>query len=241
MLPVLSVYNSLEAYFSIFHPLMFHEIWANICKDVETTKNVWEALIHNHVAHNWGCSILFCETVVSHGSLRFKDLDLVALSIPIANSQTTMKVFGIVENVELRTITPDKPLDQRLLKAHKRIGSPDYRITFYLRVKQSNIPLKLNSIFTVSSVTALRTVYKQFVLNAELDSSPLGEVILNPGGLSEAFRLDVVDVEGNEKLNPIQNKAVDSITRTILNTCDDEPKVALLQGPPGVCLTLEIV
>lgn len=233
VLPVLSEYNSLEAYFAIFHPLMLHEIWANICKDIELERTVWQTLIHITTETDGGCTILHCETLVSLGTTRLKDLDLVALSVPL-KPNVLFQAFGIVENVEIRKVTSTHPPNRRLLEVRKRPENPDCRILFNLRIKASNVPLHLDNIFTITSVTPLRPVIKQFLLHAELDCSPLCDVILHPGDNKEAFKLDMVDKEGNKKLNPVQHKAVESITSTILNAPEDEPKVALLQGPPGL-------
>lgn len=234
ILPVLSMYNSMEAYFATFHPLMLHEIWANICKDIELERTVWDTLVHITSDTDGGCTILYCETLVSNGTPRLREWDLVALSIPLKANPQFMKVFGIAENVEMRKITSANPANRRLLDVRKRPENPEWRIKFKLRLKSANAPPGLDNVFTITSVTPLRSIIKQFLLHAELDCSPLCDVILQPGDLSEAFKLDMVDVEGNEKLNPVQHKAVESITTTILNTPEDEPKVALLQGPPGL-------
>lgn len=212
---------------------MLHEIWANVCKDVELERTVWDTLVHITTETDGGCTILHCETLVSLGTTRLKEWDLVSLSIPVKPS-IIMEVFGIVENVEIRKITSSQPPNRRLLEVRKRPENPDWRLIFNLRLKSTNVPTHLDNIFKITSVTPLRSIIKQFLLHAELDCSPLCEVILHPAELEEAFKLDIIDVEGNEKLNPVQHKAVESITTTILNTPEDEPKVALLQGPPGL-------
>ncbi|KAK4007478.1 hypothetical protein OUZ56_012633 [Daphnia magna] len=108
------------------------------------------------------------------------------------------------------------------------------KMSFVLLVKFSNVPKELDKIYTITKITCLSTVLKQFILNADLSRSPLCDVILHPSDFSDAFKLDTVDIEGkNDLLNPVQYKAVESITKTIVCASDREPKVALLQSPPG--------
>jgi hypothetical protein len=98
----------------------------------------------------------------------------------------------------------------------------------------SNVPTDLDKFFVVTIIAPLHTDVKQFILNAELARSPLCDVILCPRDNVDAFKLDAVDVEENHAfLNPFQYKAVESISRTIVCASNREPKVALLQGPPG--------
>ena len=232
--PVVSAYHSLEAYFSIFHPLMIHEIWANICKEVDSAPIEFKTLMHHRTGAQDGFAELNCETLGLEGRLR--EMDLVTLTVQLPKPNTFSKVFGIVEEVELRKIIRKDILDHRLLSTCS--SPPEYRVVFKLRLKNSNVPKQLDSIFTITKIMGLRTVVKQFQTSAELSRSLLCEVILHPSDYADAFKLDEVDVQNHEQLNPIQYKAVESITRTIINTPNHEPKVALLQGPPGECCFL---
>lgn len=233
LVPVVTSYENLQAYHAIFHPLMLHEIWANICKDVATASQAWKIKIHGDPLVTGGvCAVLKCETFVWGQSPRFKEFDLLTFLVPLPKPKEAMEVFAIAENVECRFANNQSDIDRRILSpsdSKKEV----FRITFDLRVKPSNIPRNLDTVFTVKSASSLRPVIKQFLLNGNLWSSPLCDVILNPSAQVGAFQLDLVEVDGNERLNPVQHKAVESITRSILNTDEDVPKVALLQGPPG--------
>lgn len=233
LLPVVSSYENLQAYHAIFHPLMLHEIWANICKDVETASQAWRIKIHGEPLFNGGgCAVLKCETFVLGQSPRFKEFDLLGFEVPLPKPKQPIEVFAIAENIEFRFVNNKSDIDRRILSLSDSTREV-FRINFDLRVKPSNIPRQLDKIFTLKSASSLRPVIKQFLVNANLWSSPLCEVILNPSSQGDAFQLDLVDVDGNGRLNPVQHKAVESISRSILNTDEDVPKVALLQGPPG--------
>lgn len=160
-------------------------------------------------------------------------MDLVTLSVHISPQKPPVKFFGVVEQVVTRNWRRED-VDQRLLDTCQRQNVLYFKMTFVLWIKTSNVPKELDKIFTVTKITRLNTVIKQFILNAELARSPLCDVILHPSDFVDAFKLDSVDVEENQtSLNPSQYKAVESITRTIVCASDREPKVALLQGPPG--------
>lgn len=228
--PVVSAYSSIEAYFAIFHPLMLHEVWANICKDVESDPLEWKTLLRANTTPCSGSVLLQCETIVPNGAVRFKDMDLITLTVPLPN-QSISKVFGVVHDVQMRRIIRRENIDPRLLATSSQ---PDHLVTFTLRVKPSNVPSGLDGIFTVTRVTQLKTMIRQFQLNAELDRSLLCDVILHPTNHAEAFKLEKVDVGEIKMLNAVQHKAVESITKTIVDTLAYVPKVALLQGPPGM-------
>lgn len=238
LLPVVSAYPSLEAYFSIFHPLMIHEIWATICKEVNSDPLVWTTLVHAKSTVVEGCALLPCESLIPGGCTRLRDLDLVVLRVPLPKPNTFTKVFGVVSNVELRPAGRKETFDHRLLRACPR---PDLRVYFTIRVKLSNAPPP-ESIISFTKIIPLRTVVKQFRFNAELSRSLLCEVILDPADCADVFKLETVDIEDraslNPILNPIQHKAVESFSRTIVNAPNYETKVALLQGPPGKFLAL---
>lgn len=172
-----------------------------------------------------------CETLVTNNSPRLKDFDLVTLKIILPKPQPPFKVFAIAENVTSRFLRNTPHIDQNLVASCRKA---DMQISFDLRIKPSHVPHQLkDKIFEMTSVSSLRPIIKQFLVNANLYSSPLCDVVLNPGKQAHAFKLDLIEVNGSDKLNPVQEKAVESITRSIINTEEDQPKVALLQGPPG--------
>lgn len=232
LLPVVSTYDNLEAYFTIFHPLMFHEIWANICKDIQAAPPWWHVKIHANPRSSGSCSFLKCETLVRNNSPRLKDFDLVTLCVTTPTGP--VEVFAIAENVQIRFIPNMNGIDERLVAC----SSPDsdISISFDLRVKPTNVPPPPqieSNIFVVGPVSSLRPVIKQFLVHGNLFSSPLCDVVLNPVKEADAFKLDMVEVDGSPKMDVVQEQAVESITRTVLNTEEDEPKVVLVQGLPG--------
>ncbi|KAK4022260.1 hypothetical protein OUZ56_007739 [Daphnia magna] len=231
LLPVVSAYDSLEAYCTIFQSLMFHETWAILCKDMESSPSTpIRVLVCSKPKSCNGFAILQCEALAA---TRINDKDLVAITVPIAPQKPPAKYFCVVDQLVIRNWRKEDT-DPRLLESCKRPSDTYMRMSFVLLVKFSNVPKELDKIYTITKITRLSTVLKQFILNADLSRSPLCDVILHPSDFSDAFKLDTVDIEGkNDLLNPVQYKAVESITKTIVCASDREPKVALLQGPPG--------
>ena len=231
LLPVVTAYDSLESYCSIFTPLMLHEIWASLCNDIESSHyEPIKPLIYSKPKLCDGFALLQCEAL---SPTRISDMDLVTLSIHISPQKPPVKVFGVVDQVVTRNWRRED-VDQRLLDTCQRQNSLYFRMSFVLWIKASNVPKELDRIFTVTKIARLNTIVKQFILNAELATSPLCDVILHPSEYVDAFQLDTVDVEDSHNLlNPSQYKAVESITRTMVCASDREPKVALLHGPPG--------
>ncbi|KAI9550999.1 hypothetical protein GHT06_005554 [Daphnia sinensis] len=231
LLPVVSAYNSLEAYCPIFQSLMFHETWAILCKDMESNpSNPIRVLVCSIPKSCNGFAILQCKTLAA---TRINDKDLVATTVPIAPQKPPANYFGVVEQLMFRNWRKEDT-DSRLLELCERPNDTYMRMSFSLLVKLSNAPKELDKIYTITKITRLSTVVKQFVLNADLVRSPLCDVILHPSDFPNAFKLDTVDIQGkNNMLNPVQYKAVESITKTIVCTSDRKPLVALLQGPSG--------
>jgi hypothetical protein len=107
-------------------------------------------------------------------------------------------------------------------------------MSFTLWIKESCVPQELDNIFTVTKVLSLKTVVEHFFLDAKLALSPLFEAILRPNDNVDAFEMDTANLpKNNTALNPCQFTAVQSISRTIVSTSAEEPKIALLHGPPG--------
>ncbi|XP_057368636.1 uncharacterized protein LOC130689698 isoform X2 [Daphnia carinata] len=231
LLPVVSAYDSLEAYYTIFQSLMFHETWAILCKDMEgSVPAPIRVLVCSKPKSCNGFAFLRCEALAA---TRINEKDLVAISVPITPQKPPAKYFGVVDQLVFRNWRKDDT-DPRLLESCRRPNETYMRMSFVLLVKLSNVPKELDKIYTITKITRLSTVLKQFILNADLARSPLCDVILHPSDFSDAFKLDTVDIEGkNDLLNSVQHKAVESITKTIVCASDREPKVALLQGPPG--------
>lgn len=226
------------AYLGVFYPLMFHELWASVCKESETIQSRTMKVVATCSTNNqqdgpW--TFLQCQSLLVEGSFRLWDQDLMVLALPV-NDQKTVKLFGIAESVQLRNVarTGDLDPDLRSTCTNKR---PDFILSFVLRVKRFRRYDAMSSrrTLTVAKVMTLKTAVKQFCVNADLTMSPLCNVILRPTDHTHAFELiNANNSTGNEKLNAKQQIAVRSISDTILRTPKGDPKVALLQGPPGI-------
>ncbi|KZR96045.1 Uncharacterized protein APZ42_009844, partial [Daphnia magna] len=193
LLPVVSAYDSLEAYCTIFQSLMFHETWAILCKDMESSPSTpIRVLVCSKPKSCNGFAILQCEALAA---TRINDKDLVAITVPIAPQKPPAKYFCVVDQLVIRNWRKEDT-DPRLLESCKRPSDTYMRMSFVLLVKFSNVPKELDKIYTITKITRLSTVLKQFILNADLSRSPLCDVILHPSDFSDAFKLDTVDIEG---------------------------------------------
>lgn len=236
--PVPTAFTSIDTYRTVFFPLMLHEIWGMIRKEA-TEQNSWraKALVRNITCDGLSAHVSF-EVLVQENSQRLYEHDLLALTYEpkqhgqVEHGREPPRVFGMVETVTLRRYDGSKDIDPRLLQACR---SPYYRINFNLRMKPGNAPKATGHLISMFRVSSLRTHIKQFAIVTELETLPLYPVIMDPIKNSEAFTMMESDqiIRSNAVLNDMQRKAVASITETMLNSDRNEPKVAMLQGPPG--------
>ncbi|XP_046463247.1 uncharacterized protein LOC124209338 isoform X2 [Daphnia pulex] len=228
LLPVQSSYASVESYSSTFTPLMLEELWASICNDVETREpEVFTTLIHPKPEFCDGFALLRCETL---SRIMISNMDLVALDVHISPQEPPVKIFAVAERLDIKHYWKSDQIDSRLLEIPQCLNFP--LKSFFLRMEMSRVPRNLDKFFTVTTVSRLNTVVKQFILNAELARSPLCEVILRPSDCEDAFQLDAVDLESQAVLNPVQHEVVESFSRTVVFASENQPRVALLHGPP---------
>lgn len=236
-LPVVSSFVNMEAYLGVFYPLMFHELWASVRKESETIQSrTMKVVVSRFNQQDGPWTFLQCQSLSVEGSFRLWDQDLMVLALPVTD-QKCVKLFGIAESVQLRKVPRTEDLDPELRStcSNKR---PDFLLSFVLRMKRAQRYDDLSrrrKVLTVAKVTTLKTAVKQFCVNADLTMSPLCNVILRPTDHTHAFELTNANTSaGNGKLNARQLTAVRSISDTILRTPKGDPKVALLQGPPGM-------
>jgi hypothetical protein len=227
LIPVGSAYSTLEDYCSTFTSLILHEVWATLCENVGTGESQsLTSLIHPDPTFCNGFTLLRCEAL---SPTRITNMDLFSITFNSSRQKPPKKIFDVAEHVRYRSWEIGE-IDPRLLKTCQ---DPNIPITsFVLRILMYHVPPNLGSIFTVTRISRLNTVFKQIIQIAELARSPLCEVILHPSDYEDAFKLDAVLDDNHAFLNPIQYKAVASITKEV-SSAEREPKVALLQGPPG--------
>ncbi|EFX89072.1 hypothetical protein DAPPUDRAFT_310816 [Daphnia pulex] len=227
LLPVVSDYATLEDYCSIFTPLMLHEVWAGLCKDVHTSKlKTLETLIYSKTISD-DFALLQCEAL---SPTRIFEMELVSLTVA-SPQKPPVEIFAVAEQVRYWWKRERGEIDPRLLAICQR---PNIPITsFNLRIKMYHVLPQLNQVFTVTKITRLKTAMKQFILNAELARSPLCNAIIQPSDHVDAFKLETVNQENHTVLNASQFKAVESIAQTVVYSSDKQPKISLVHGPPG--------
>ena len=217
--PVNSTYGNLEQYFDVFHPLMLHELWAQITKECEEqTKLRWDLSINSMITDE-GFFLIRCTTTVDDYYKAPRESDLVVLKFTWKAKKNA--IFGIVENARV-IATKDR---------HKNVCE------FMLRVR-SNIRSVISgkNKFTIERVYSLWLLFKQLKVHGRLSFSPLCHVILSisrPQEKTFEFIQKEPEFEIDPLLNPSQRAAVASVAVTIVEAPTHEPKIALLQGPPG--------
>ena len=250
--PLITDPKNIYSYFRNFCPLLLHEAWIALGRDVE--KNVsrpleFHILVKGEVTPSEGRNehehLLECQGIFQGGHM-LSDLDLVTMCLS-SNPNKEQLTFGIVSSGKWRpfTVVASNTLDPRLVSAaefsfgRKIIDASDWFYSFRLQIKKVPSPASLNQIYTVTKMTSLRALFvKRLSLNLELDNSPLGGIILEPTKHPDAFSLIPCNESprGNSELDQIQYSAVQSISKTI--TSSSAPKIALIQGPPGKCFAL---
>jgi hypothetical protein len=232
LLPVPLSFESLQSYCEVFSSLSLHETWASLCQEIETKRmDSLQVLMHSRPEHRNGFNLLKCEVL---SSSLINDLDLLTVTVP--NRSPTV-FFGVARKVVRHSFNRNKDkIDEKLLNSLQKSNLPVSKISFELWITASNVPEVLDSTFTVTKVLRLDNLVKSLIVNAELATSPLCDVILRPKDNPNVFKLDWIDKleENHATLNSSQNRAVASISTTMV--CSLEPKIALLQGPPGECL-----
>lgn len=212
----------------------------NFLQENETIKSrILKVMVSYTTQEDLVWTRLHCSSLLVDGTFRLRELDLVVLAIPGGNKKD-IKVFGVIDSVKVKKVVRTEEFDLDLLSTCPG-RRPDLHLTFILRVKrgqryESMFSENHRKIFSVGKVASLNTTIKQFCVNAELVLSPLRHVILRPDDHKDAFQL--IHSQGGHSINTLnvrQAEAVRSIAETVLKTPDGVPKVALLQGPPGIC------
>ena len=220
-LPVSSTYSNLEAYFSAFHPLMLHELWAKISQEYEEkAKNTmkWNVAVDPNFVTDEECNLIKCSVVFDDLNKAPRDSDLAVLRFTWKTKKNTL--LAIIEKVNL---IPNN--------RHK------HTCNFIIRLRGNFRRVILQeTTFTLERVFSLWMIFKQLKVHATLSFSPLCHIILSiskPGERTFEFipKEHKFNVDG--KLNPSQKNAVISVAVTMVEAPMHEPRIALLQGPPG--------
>ena len=205
---------------------MLQQTWSIICQRVDTENEQaiqWQVFVANQNPTEEGFFLLDCQSVFQ-SQPKTTGLEVGTLVVLMPLSQKSPKAFGIVENVNWDPISCVNKDEQFLA-------------TFQLRVKNSLNPHLLNTAHPVLKITSLCPIINQLFMITELDNSPLKKIIIQPSKQEKAFQLALSYSEqlGNVSSHSNhQHSAVQSICRTILISDPTEPKVALLEGPPGL-------
>ena len=138
---VASTYRSLRAYYSVFHPLMLHELWESVTEGVnERGAKSWEMVMlpeaqdrpmegHPHFV------LVKCQAL-NHQQPRIADLMSITYT-PLKGPSTCF--FATVEKgTSVEKITPNTHMDSRLLGLKK--PSQTVLLTVNLRVREKMRP-----------------------------------------------------------------------------------------------------
>lgn len=220
---MLPVYENLKKYRSVFTPLMLLEVWAIVCQNMGSSRDSLSAVI---CAPPKLCDdgFAYIEFKATSKTLIF-DMELVTLNTKISPKGLTVKVFAVVEGMEMFS-------SNKWRENEVEVRPSNFKFT--LRLLKSHVPNTLDQDFIVNKLSSLNMVVEQFILNAELANSSLFDEILRPSENVNVFKLDTATIlENNTALNSGQLKAVHSITTTRVHASTKTPKIALLHGSQG--------
>ena len=219
--PVNSTYANLEQYFNVFHPLMLHELWAQLTKEYEQQikPTRWDISVKPDWIADEEFTLIRCSTTAPDANKAPRESDLVVLKFMWKTKKNGL--FGIVENARLTTAK----------------NRPHTVCDFMLRVRGTFRPVILESAkFAIERVHSLWLLFKQLKVHGRLSFSPLCQVILSISKNNERtfeFIQKEPQFEIDPLLNPSQKAAVTSVAVTMVEAPMHEPRIALLQGPPG--------
>lgn len=228
---VRTTYPNLQLYFSIFHPLLMHEMWSSLCfqnrfERKERKLVDYKVLIKSSTREEYFC-ILECQILIEEEQEAPQVNDLIVISFTRWDGGNTLP-FCLVERSTTTKIVRTANLDQRLL-VH---GRSKFLVELSIRLLNNYAPKQNNFIASASKVASLATAMTLFDAQIAFIMSPLLSVVLNP--LLSAFQMMSCSSIMMNNLDPDQSKACLSIAQTMLITPKNESKVAILQGYPGI-------
>ena len=236
-LPVLTTYNCIESYFQVYQPLMLFELWASISKDVdEGSKNEDSRVFFCTVKHETP-GILFttlnCPVIILEGSERPREYDLCKFSRTDRRTGTKGYAFGIITSVMNNWNRMDSSHIHKLGKRFAECAKIKKRF-FYGEVNvmvASTRPPDRESLIELVKLSSIKSFVRQLEVHSLLAESPIARFVLDPP--PAVFQPGTIAYDDLPELNETQNAAVASAVGMMILPAVDDPKIALLQGPPG--------
>ena len=187
--PVCTEYPNRESYFKIFHPLMLHEMWANLYlqnqqEKIEKKNLDWDVLIKSSTEEGPFC-LLQCSLLLELEEKAPLVNDLIKFSFTRANGKLTFP-FGFVELSHTTRVIRTVDLDPRLTSKIKA----EFSVDVVIRILKNYAPTQLNIICSVSKIASLSTAMALFRAQGALAISPIRNIIFKPH--SSAFELTKV-------------------------------------------------
>lgn len=214
---------------------MLHEMWSRICQQHQMEKKDkrrldWEILVKSSIEEDY-FFILQCFLVVEEKASAPAVNDLVLFSFPRPYGGM-VHPFAHVESVVVTKLNKIANIDQRLLKNVK----PKFSVEAQIRVVKGYASRQTNVTYPASKIASLASTMALFNAQSTLASSSLCSTIFNPQ--LPAFEMIKCPPETpfDRLLNPAQAYAAISIAQTMVFSAKEEPKVAILQGFPGMII-----
>lgn len=241
---VLSSYASFQAYLDIYQPLLLHEIWSTTFQQYKLRKPVvYEGVFatdnsDQNAAKKEGDDIkcLVFTTLVEEkrqdekSQLKFlQEGDLIACSFAKPKSPELVVALGFVMNSKVTTGMRNRKIDYRLSLNN---SNKDVLIEATIAFRQNYTPLNPTGVYKVKKIASLYSLMTLFDHQVALSKSLLCRTVLNPD--LNAFKLPFGAIGYTKSfLDQAQVDALLAVTQTIMMSRPEEPKVALIEGPPG--------
>ncbi|XP_049957328.1 uncharacterized protein LOC126473983 [Schistocerca serialis cubense] len=251
--PMLSYFKTYEDYKKVLLPLMLHDVWESITKDMEGTKNAGRSgtkifMLEEVTATVGGLVCLTCSATLSHQELlqnhhpKFGDLLLAEAQVqnsgPISDITASQdfrggrcfaNAFAYVQN--MNTERSSRNTFNQSFKTSFQSQQTQQEVRLILRLLVKARAYKTGTNLRIKIISYLRSDLRQFQALAVVPKSPLCRHILSPN--LRDYHLP--HVEGNklwtkENLN---EKQAEIILKCAEVCRHQEPKVCLIQGPPG--------
>lgn len=229
---VLGRYLNLESYFNTFRPLLMHEMWSTLCLQYEQDKFEkkhleWDIMVTSS-AKDDHFLLLNCCLVMEVEAEAPKVDDLIVITFTRPSTGKLIHPFAIVERSTTTKVVRIADLNQGLLGNRK----PNFMAEITVRILSAYAHTQTNVIYSASKIANLSASFNLFHVQAAFISSPLLGIILDPR--PPAFQMFGCTPMSMENLDSSQARVVFSIGQTMLITPRNEPKVAVLQGYPGM-------
>lgn len=235
-LPILSKYPNVETYLSIFSPLLMHEMWSSLARQHHSAKKDkkymdWKLLIKSYTVEDVFL-LLDCVYVLEDESEVPAVNDLVVLAFHRPSGET-MNPFAIIEEIVMTKLIGTADLDRRLV-ANKKAK---FLVQSVIRILKVYSPKQMNIICEVGKIASLTSSLRLFQAQAGLGFSFLRDIILDPRPPPFTMLAYSQHCLFGGHLDETQKSAYFCIAQTMLITPPNVPKVALLQGYPGIFST----